>query len=47
MKDIQITAFKSIRDSKTPYYISLEKSIKRIQTGVSKEPEIEEDDLAF
>ena len=37
MKDIQITAFKSIRDSKTPYYISLEKSIKRIQTGVSKE----------
>ena len=37
MKDIQITAFKSIRDSKTPYYISLEKSIKRIQSGVSKE----------
>lgn len=37
MKDIQITAFKSIRDSKTPYYISLEKSIKRIQTGVSRE----------
>ena len=37
MKDIQITAFKSIRDTKTPYYISLEKSIKRIQSGVSKE----------
>jgi transcriptional regulator NrdR family protein len=37
MKDTQITAFKSIRDSKTPYYISLENSIKRIQTGVSKE----------
>jgi len=37
MKDIQITAFKSIRDTKTPYYISLEKSIKRIHSGVSKE----------
>ena len=37
MKDIQITAFKNIRDSSTPYYLTLEKSIKRIQKGVSKE----------
>lgn len=37
MKETIITAFKSIREVKTPYYITLEKSVKRIRSGTSKE----------
>ena len=37
MKEVIITAFKNIKDSKTPHYITLEKSVKRILQGASKE----------
>lgn len=37
MKNIKITAFRDIKDAKTPHYIPFEKSVKRIITGSSKE----------
>jgi len=37
MKQTIITAFKDVRSVNTPYYITLEKAVKRLISGVSKE----------